>query len=521
MQKSISLSNPDQILSLIVEPQISEDSEGTPIMYKIGGNMDLSIFTNATNIDVSNNDITGFGDLPSTLTSFDCSKNKLVSIPTSFVAPTSILSFDLSENNLTSASIDDILNKFTVVGDVTATSPNPVIDVSGFGNAIPSATGLGYITTLTNNGWQVNYIADEYALTSSVISTISEGFSFTVTTSRTSSDIADGTLVPYTITGIQANDITEDLTGNFNITNNTATATFNIESDIGVSGFGEVESFILTLDGDASITIPITDTTPSPYALTAVSSEDEGQSFNITISTVGTNVTNGTTVPYTITGIQADDITESLTGIFTINNNTDSITINVVANSPGDENETMVITLDDYPTSASIIIHDGPEPFNYASTDGVDDKMVINFSTAIDISSVSVDHRGDESSGPFTSGALGISFNSGSIAEGGFAVGSLGSGSYSNSNAWVTTEVVQTITTLNSITVGFADTGSPTYISRDYSNLVVKDTLGNIIVNLPLNEQATGSLDGVTAIDSSGNSYDGTYTGCTGGSYTP
>jgi hypothetical protein len=159
--------------------------------------------------------------------------------------------------------------------------------------------------------------------------------------------------------------------------------------------------------------------------------------------------------------------------------------------------------------------------FNYASTDGVNDEMVINFSTPIDISSVSVDHRGHESSGPFTSGPLGISFNSGSIAEGGFGVGSLGSGSYSNSNAWVTTEVVQTITTLNSITVGFADTGSPTYISRDYSNLVVKDTLGNIIVNLPLNEQATGSLDGVTAIDSSGNSYDGTYTGCTGGSYTP
>ena len=358
MQKSISLSNPDQILSLIVEPQISEDSEGTPIMYKIGGNMDLSIFTNATNIDVSNNDITGFGDLPSTLTSFDCSKNKLVSIPTSFVAPTSILSFDLSENNLTSASIDDILNKFTVVGDVTATSPNPVIDVSGFGNAIPSATGLGYITTLTNNGWQVNYIADEYALTSSVISTISEGSSFTVTTSRTSSDIADGTLVPYTITGIQANDITEDLTGNFNITNNTATATFNIESDIGVSAFGEVESFILTLDGGASITIPITDDTPSPYALTAVSSEDEGQSFGVTISTVNTSVVDGTVVPYTITGIQADDITESLTGTFTINNNTDSITINVVANSPGDENETMTIKLDDYPTSADVTIYD-------------------------------------------------------------------------------------------------------------------------------------------------------------------
>jgi hypothetical protein len=514
MNKSISISNPDQLASLIIEPRAGK---------KIGGVLNLSIFSSANYIDVSGNDFVDFGILPENLVTLNCSKNIITNIPSSFSVSDKLLNFNLQENLLTELDIERILSAF-IDKDVSGITPQPIIDISKFGNAVPNTVSLVYITTLENNGWNVKYNPGEYGLSTDVVSSISEGESFVISLDRAISDIEDGTLVPYTITGIQADDIVEPLTGNFTVNNNTASLTFNIESDIGVDKYAEGETFTMTLDSPNAVTsidIPIVDTTPEPYALTAVSSEDEGQTFNITISTVGTNVTNGTTVPYTITGIQADDITESLTGIFTINNNTDSITINVVANSPGDENETMVITLDDYPTSASIIIHDGPEPFNYASTDGVDDKMVINFSTPIDISSVSVDHRGDESSGPFTSGALGISFNSGSIAEGGFVVGSLGSGSYSNSNVWVTTEVVQTITTLNSITVGFADTGSPTYISRDYSNLVVKDTLGNIIVNLPLNEQATGSLDGVTAIDSSGNGYDGTYTGCTGGSYTP
>jgi hypothetical protein len=337
--KSISLTNPDQILSLIVEPALTVNEAGDQILYKVGGKMDLSIFKNATNIEVSNNDITDFGTLPNNLVSFDCSKNKITDIPSSFAAPDSVLSFDLSENTLTTGAIDIVLAEFNSRGSVTEISPDPIIDISGWGNPIPSATGLGYISSLTTNGWQVNYISNLYALTSSA-SVVSEGSSFTVTISRTNSDVADGTVIPYSITGIQQDDIVEALTGTFTIIDNTASATFNIESDIGVDKYEEGESFTLTLDSPYSavdISVPIADTTPEPYSLIATPNELEGNSFNVTIGTVNTTVADGTLVPYTITGIQANDIVESLTGNFTINNNTDTLQINVVddSNIPG------------------------------------------------------------------------------------------------------------------------------------------------------------------------------------------
>jgi hypothetical protein len=351
MNKSISISNPDQLVSLIVEPYAGP---------KIGGTLNLSIFTSANYIDISDNGIKDFGVLPGNLETFNCSKNKISNIPSTFSVSNKLLNIDLHNNSLTKLDIERILSAF-INKDVSGITPQPVIDISKFGNAVPNATGLGYITTLRNFGWNVKYNPGEYVLSTDAVS-VSEGQSITISLDRTISEIADGTIVPYTITGIQADDIAESLTGNFTVNNNTASLTFNIESDIGVDKYAEGETFTMTLDSPNAVTsidIPIVDTTPEPYALTATASETEGQSFNITISTtVGTTVSDGTTVPYTITGIQANDITEALTGNFTLTSNTDTITINLEANSPIDENETMTIKLDDYPTSASIRIFD-------------------------------------------------------------------------------------------------------------------------------------------------------------------
>ena len=69
------------------------------------------------------------------------------------------------------------------------------------------------------------------------------------------------------------------------------------------------------------------------YSLTSsATSVNEGQSFQITLDT--TNVADGTNVPYTITGVSSADIDgRSLTGIFTILNNSASVTINVTADN--------------------------------------------------------------------------------------------------------------------------------------------------------------------------------------------
>jgi len=341
MSKSISITNPDKVVSLVLEP--------TGSGAKIGGKLDLSIFTSATSIDVSDLAITELGKLPANLVSFNGSGNKITNIPNGFVVPDSITNFDLRNNVLTTTDIERVLTAFISKGDVTAITPDPVIDISQFGNAVPNTAGDGYINTLETNGWNVKYNPGEYVLSSAVSSVSEGGPALTINISRTTSNIADGTTVGFTVSGIQADDVTQSLTGNFTITNNVGSATFNLAADVGVSKYLEGETFILTLASPnqvSSISVPISDTTIVPYSLTAVNTNSEGQSFNIAISTTtGTTVTDGTTVAYTISGIQDADISESLSGNFTLTNNVGTIPITLIADVDSNENETMVITL--------------------------------------------------------------------------------------------------------------------------------------------------------------------------------
>ena len=68
--------------------------------------------------------------------------------------------------------------------------------------------------------------------------------------------------------------------------------------------------------------------TPTYSLSSSATTINEGQSFVITLDT--TNVPNGTNVPYTITGVDSADIGGvSLTGAFTILNNSATVTFNV------------------------------------------------------------------------------------------------------------------------------------------------------------------------------------------------
>lgn len=234
MNKSISISNPDQLVSLIVEPYAGP---------KIGGTLNLSIFTSANYIDISDNGIKDFGVLPGNLETFNCSKNKISNIPSTFSVSNKLLNIDLHNNSLTELDIERILSAF-IDKDVSGITPQPIIDISKFGNAVPNTVSLGYITTLENNGWNVKYNPGEYVLSTDVVS-VSEGQSITISLDRTISEIADGTTVPYTITGIQANDIAEALTGNFTLTSNTDTITINLEAN---SPIDENETMTIKLD---------------------------------------------------------------------------------------------------------------------------------------------------------------------------------------------------------------------------------------------------------------------------------
>jgi len=203
-----------------------------------------------------------------------------------------------------------------------------------------------------------------YALSRSS-ATVDEGGTVTIT--LTTTNVANGTAVPYTITGtgITAGDLgLGSLTGSFTVNANTASLVLNIAADATTEG---PETFTLTLNSitpTTSVSVTINDTSPAPstptYSLSSSSSSVvEGSFFTITLTT--TNVENGTNVPYTITGVSSEDIDgDPLTGNFTIDANTDSIIFSVTDDDLTEGVETFTLTLDSISplTSISVSISD-------------------------------------------------------------------------------------------------------------------------------------------------------------------
>jgi hypothetical protein len=89
----------------------------------------------------------------------------------------------------------------------------------------------------------------------------------------------------------------------------------------------------------------------------SLSSVNEGSSVTFTLST--TNVANGTLVPYTISGISANDVTTgSLTGNFTVLNNLATATITMSADQITEGSETLTLTLNNAVTSNFVVVND-------------------------------------------------------------------------------------------------------------------------------------------------------------------
>jgi hypothetical protein len=187
------------------------------------------------------------------------------------------------------------------------------------------------------------------------IANIIEGSGNGVTITLTTTAVPNGTVVPYTITGISASDLTlNTLTRDFIVNNNTSN-TFLTATNDGV--FEGVETATLSLNnGRASISFTISDSVS--YSLSSFMTPEEGQSIAVTLTT--TNLPNGSTVPYTITGItQADLTVGSLTGNFTISNNTSGLEFRFARDTPF-EYETMRISVNNGATFLDIPITDVP-----------------------------------------------------------------------------------------------------------------------------------------------------------------
>ena len=183
-----------------------------------------------------------------------------------------------------------------------------------------------------------------YNLSTSALE-VNEGQNFTITLNTL--NVADTSSIPYTITGVTTDDINgATMQGAFVVNSNTASQVFTVSSDLTTEGD---ETFILTLDGGLdSISVVIKDTSSTPtvtFALSA-SSQNINEGDTVTVNLTTTNLADDETVPYTITGITAEDLSAgSLTGNFTISSNTASTQFTIANDVTTEGTETMTLTL--------------------------------------------------------------------------------------------------------------------------------------------------------------------------------
>jgi len=114
--------------------------------------------------------------------------------------------------------------------------------------------------------------------------TVDEGAQVTVT--LTTTNVTTGTLVGYTITGIQGADLSSGaLTGNFTVNSNTASTTFTLSEDLITEG-AETITFSLN-NSQASLSITVNDTSTYPVpVLTITDSVDSYDNPDVDLSVV-------------------------------------------------------------------------------------------------------------------------------------------------------------------------------------------------------------------------------------------
>jgi len=281
------------------------------------------------------------------------------------ISGTGITTNDISLGSLT-GSITITANEgtleFQVLADTFTEGPETLILTLDANDSFGTSTG-SLSNTVTINDTSVT--AGVYNTSTFNINSVNEDSDgdntdviFTVNTTA----VLDGTTVGYTIsgTGITVDDISlPSLTGSITINSNTGSVSFNVIADNLTEGN---ETLILTLDatdsagwstGGLSDTVLLVDTSVNDpiydnvyFNLTNV---DEDASTQVVFTVDTSYVIDGTTIGYTVggTGITVNDISLiSLTGDFTIINNTDSIDFTVNTDSLTEGNETLTITLD-------------------------------------------------------------------------------------------------------------------------------------------------------------------------------
>lgn len=187
---------------------------------------------------------------------------------------------------------------------------------------------------------------------------VNEGGTFTIT--LTTGNIDNGEEIDYEITGVTSDDINGvSLTGTF-VVGQDEVRNFIVSEDVTTEG---TEQFQISLSQYPSVTATVTigDTSLSPivpsYSIsTSASPANEGDTITLTLVT--SNVTIGSVLPWTITGIESADIGgASLTGAFVVGSD-ETLNVSITADDTTEGSETMTIALDNGEASLNIPIND-------------------------------------------------------------------------------------------------------------------------------------------------------------------
>ena len=299
----------------IVEDLTTEGAEFGQIAFSVekpgqfGGTITSSLLYNFVVADTSTTPSTPTYVLGTNKNSVDEGENFIVTLTTAAVSAGTSVAYTIT--GVTSADIGGAsLTGNFVTGTTDAITFNVTADAS-------TETTETFTLTLDNGADDISVTINDtsldptYSLSASRAS-VNEGENFTV--SLTTTDVAQSTTVPYTITGVSSADInTASLTGNF-VVGADGTASLLVETSEDASLSEGTETFTLTLDNGAdnvSVTINDTsiDTTPAYTNFTLTGSSSINESGSTTFRITGRNIAQNTTVVVT-----AQSVTGTISG---------------------------------------------------------------------------------------------------------------------------------------------------------------------------------------------------------------
>ena len=244
-----------------------------------------------------------------------------------------------------------LTGSFTVNSNSATLAITAVADATTEGGETMTVSldGISESVAVTINDTSLTPIIPTYSITPAA-NNIDEGSALTINVTTT--NVSDGTTLYWTVSA--ADDFGTD-SGNFTITSNAGSFTVTPSTDFTTEG---AETFTVSLrtggvsgtvvETTSAITINDTSTTPvepTYTGLTSVDSADEGDTVTFTVSSA--LVVDATTVGYTITGINGNDLSAgTLTGNITMTGNSGTVSVTLANDTLTEGTETLTLTLD-------------------------------------------------------------------------------------------------------------------------------------------------------------------------------